>query len=289
MKRPRCNGPPAGSERSVDRLLATFPKRSEFDKAVAQMNATGLSYEEIQPGPAYERVGAPAVVMERTEGAIFLQNAARWLTCSGWVDCPTAPAPAPREPSPEFADDVFGRAAIMLLASCTGDQTRIRIVEHLSGNLAEAMPYLNAEMPDAYYNPRGPTLTFMDRYRMITLYARRIAVAKADNIVDAWRVLEGIRRRTGEAWARRDRIEPCHEMRKKPPALEIFKRLPGANCGQCGRQTCLAFAVVVWQGFQVIQDCEPVFHGEHADMKGALVEICAGLGVLDGPPETAGT
>ena len=267
----------------MDRLLATFPRRSEFDKAVAQMDATGLSYDVIHPGPAYERVGVPAVVTERTEGVVFLQNAARWLTCSGWVDCPAALTEAPRGKPPTFEDDVFGHSAVMLLASCTGDQTKIRVIAHLSGDLAGAMAYLNAEMPEAYYNPRGPTLTFMDGYRMITLYARRIAVAKADDIVDAWRVLEGIRRRAGDVWARRGEIEPCHEMREKPPALEIFKRLPGANCGQCGQRTCLAFAVAVWQGFQVVRDCEPMFDGDHTDMKDALLEICAGLGVLDEP------
>jgi len=276
--------PSGGSGRHVERLVATFPRRSEFDKAVALLNAAGLSYDVVRPGPAYERVGVPSVVMERTEGIVFLNSAARVLTCSGWVNYPAALAPSPSEQPPMFTDDVFGRAAIMLLASCTSDQTKIRVIAHLSGNLAEALPYLNAEMPEAYYNPRGPTLTFMERYRMITLYARRIAVAKADDIVDAWRVLEGIRRRADEAWARRDQIEPCHEMRRKPPALEIFKRLPRANCGRCGRQTCLAFAVAVWQGFQVVQDCQPVFNGEHADMKGTLVEICAGLGVLDDTP-----
>ena len=33
---------------------------------------------------------------------------------------------------------------------------------------------------------------------------------------------------------------------KKPPALEILKRLPGTNCGRCGEMTCMAFALRVW-------------------------------------------
>jgi ArsR family metal-binding transcriptional regulator len=122
----------------------------------------------------------------------------------------------------------------------------------------------------------------MDRYRMISIYARRIAVAKADDIVDAWRTLEAIRRRINDVWARRAQIEPSWELREKPPALEIFKRLPRTNCRACGELTCLAFAVKVWGGEAPPSHCRPVFTGEYRQLRDALTEICAGLGVEEG-------
>jgi ArsR family metal-binding transcriptional regulator len=137
---------------------------------------------------------------------------------------------------------------------------------------------MNAEMREASYNAKGPTFTFMDRYRMISMYPRRIAVAKADDIVDGWRTLEMIRCRVNDAWARRAQIEPCYEIREKPPALEIFKRLPKTNCRACGEATCLAFAVRVWMGELPASKCLPVFRGEYGHLKDALVEICMGLG-----------
>jgi ArsR family metal-binding transcriptional regulator len=36
--------------------------------------------------------------------------------------------------------------------------------------------------------------------------------------------------------------------REERAALEIFKRLPGTNCGLCGMPTCLALAMHVWTG-----------------------------------------
>ena len=119
----------------------------------------------------------------------------------------------------------------------------------------------------------------MDGYRMVSLYPRRITVAKADDIVDAWRALEAIRVRANEVWSRRTDIEPCYEMRQKPPALEIFKRLPGTNCRACGEPTCLAFAVKVHGGDASISDCSPVFAGDFSHLREALLEICRGLGV----------
>jgi len=87
-----------------------------------------------------------------------------------------------------------------------------------------------------------------------------------------------IRCRVNEAWARRAQIEPSDEMREKPPALEIFKRLPKTNCRACGELTCLAFAVRVWMGELAVSKCTPVFQGEFGHLKDALVEICMGLG-----------
>lgn len=145
-------------------------------------------------------------------------------------------------------------------------------------------------MRQGSYNPDGPTFTFMEGYRMVALYPQRISVAKADDVVDGWRALEMIRQRVNDVWARRVSITPSCERRQKPPALEIFKRLPGTNCRACGEPTCLAFAVKVHGGDASVRGCSPVFadlgdppkvDGEFAHLREALVEICRGLGVED--------
>lgn len=38
-------------------------------------------------------------------------------------------------------------------------------------------------------------------------------------------------------------------------AMEIFKLLPGTNCGKCIVPTCLAFAVAVFKGDRCLKDC----------------------------------
>jgi ArsR family metal-binding transcriptional regulator len=271
------------------RVVTTFPNRRELDKATRRLDAMSLPYEVIRPDPSYGLVGVPALVMDADTRMAMAGGTGQDFTCSGWADCFGAVPGVPQAQPPAFDEDVFGTAAIMLLAQCVADRTRIRIIAHISGDLGPVFPYLNAEMPEACYNPKAPTLTYMDGYRMVSLYPHRIAVAKADDIVDAWRVLESIRCRANDTWGRRGRIQPSYEMREKPPALEIFKRLPGTNCGLCGEQTCLAFALKLWAGETGLSRCQPIFQGDYAEMKDALVEICAGLGLADdGPAQQAG-
>ena len=259
-------------------FVTTFPQRDELEKARRRLDGQGIAYRTIDAAPGYSRVGAGALATT-TEGR-FAIAAETGITNSGWVDYRAASQTVPSTQPEPFSDDVFGWAAVMVLAPCVADMTRIRLIAHLSGDLAKVLPYINAEMPNAFYNPYAPALTFMDGCRMIVLYPNRIAVAKAEELVDAWRTLESVRRLANQTWAKRDQITPSDVMRTKPPALEIFKRLPGSNCRACGEKTCMAFAVRLWRGEISPSLCLPVFEGEHKRLKPALMEICAGLGVM---------
>jgi ArsR family metal-binding transcriptional regulator len=255
-------------------VVTTFPRVSEFDRARGGLDALGLPYEAISPKPAYSLVGAGALVME-AQARMALAAAGCDFCASGWVEHRGDCAPVPDEPPPEYAEDLFGRAAVMIFASCSSDESRIRIVAHLSGDISKAFPYLNAEMKEATYKPAG-ALTYMQDYCTIALYPRRVAVAKADDIVDAWRRLESVRRRVNDVWSRRDEIEPSHRTWRRPNALEIYGCLPQTNCGQCGLPTCLAFAMRLHAGHMSPQDCGPVFGGERGDLREAMLKVCAG-------------
>ena len=260
------------------KMLTTFPRPEESGRARDSLNRIGLSYETVSPDPGYARVGVPALAMD-AEARVALAKEAGDIVCSGWVDYRPAEIIVTEDVPPDFEEDVFGRASVMVLAPCVADETKIRLIAHISGDLTEVFPYVNAEIETASYNQNGPTFTFMEKYRMISLRPRRITVAKADEIVDAWRVLEMIRRRVNEVWAKRAQIEPCYQMRERPPVLEIFKRLPRTNCGQCGERTCLAFAARVRAGERSIRECAPVFEGEYRDLREALTEIVQAVGV----------
>jgi len=269
---------------STDLTVTTFPAPEELNRAVTVLETLGALYQRIEPSPEQSLVALPALVMSR-EVRGRLQAAAPTITYSGWVDYRASDVETPQEPPQEPSPgDCYRRSTIMFLGSCVADETKIRLISHLEGDLGPALPYLNAVIPQASYTPAAETLTFMAGYRMIALYRQRITIAKADEIVDAWRTLAGIRQLAEQTWNDRNTIEPSFEARKKPPAIEIFKRLPRNNCGRCGEPTCLAFATRVWAGGASVRLCLPVF--EESDkfyyLREALLEICAGMGIKAG-------
>ena len=261
-------------------LLTTFPMDEDFKKVKAVLDGSQVPYGVIEPSPSLARVAVGSLTVDETfHGQVMECLASTGVPISGWVEYREAVKTLPDGPLQEYEEDCFGVAAVTVLSPCVADDTKIRLVAHLTGDLAPVLPYLNAVMPQASYTPAAETMTYMDGYRMIALYPRRIAIAKADEIVDAWLTLESIRRQSNAAWNQRADIEPCYEVRKKPPALEIFKRLPGTNCGLCGEITCMAYAMRLWSGEARLRQCAPVFEPEHQRLRDALVEICEGLGL----------
>jgi len=259
--------------------LTTFSDRREFQRAAALLDKLGIAHTVISPDPAYARVGCPAVMIGDAARAAFLGDAEADIVSAGWVDWRQPARTVPEEEPREFNEDIVGRVAIVVLAPCVADRDRLRLTAHFSGDAADALPYLNAQLPQGSYVAKLPVLTFMDGHRMVSLFSDRVAVAKADDIVDAWASLERVRCLLNDAWSRRDEITPSFELRRRPPALEIYKRLPGTNCKRCGEATCVAFAAAVWRGDAAPQLCLPVFDGERGDLRDALLAICSGLGL----------
>ena len=262
--------------------LTTFTDRREFERAASLLDALRIEHTLISPEPAYARVGCPAIALADEAKALFLESAGADIVSAGWVDYRPPAQAVPGVPPQEFAEDIVGRVAIVVLAPCVADLDRLRLTAHLSGDVAEVLPYLNAELPQGSYVAKLPVLTFMDGHRMVSLFRDRVAVAKADDIVDAWASLEHVRCLLNDVWARREAITPSFELRRRPPALEIFKRLPGTNCKGCGEATCMAFAWAVWRGEADPQLCSPVFEGDRGDLRDALLSICSGLGLGSG-------
>lgn len=259
--------------------LTTFTDRREFDRAAALLDRLGIEHTLISPDPAYDRVACPAIALTGEARTRFLDSAGTDIVSAGWVDYRQPARDVPDEAPRDFAQDIVGRIAIVVLAPCVADLDRLRLTAHLSGDVADVLPYLNAELPQGSYIAKLPVLTYMDGHRMVSLFRDRVAVAKADDIVDAWASLERLRCLVNDTWARRDAITPSHELRRRPPALEIYKRLPGTNCKACGQATCTAFAWAVWRGETDPRLCLPVFLGDRSDLRDALLSICSGLGL----------
>jgi ArsR family metal-binding transcriptional regulator len=257
--------------------LTTFPNMASFSNAESMLKTARIDYHLISPSPAYRRIGTPAIAVTMEAKKKLLSEFQDFM-CSGWIDYSPPSHSIPQETPEEFDDDIIKNCGIMVLAPCVADYKKIRLIVHFGNDISNALPYLNTEMPQGMYNRETDTFSFMDAYRMISIHAYRLTIAKADDIVDAWRVMGKIRCLLNDAWRRRDTIQPSYEMRQKPPALEIYKRLPGTNCRACGEKTCMAFALRLWGGEAQPDMCQPIFEGEYRHLKEAFLEICSGLG-----------
>jgi len=144
------------------------------------------------------------------------------------------------------------------VAPCMADEKKIRLIAYFDRDITELLPYLNAVIKGASYNKNASTLTYAKQRRLINLYNIKVTIAKADDIIDAWTILDEVKKLINDTYLRRDSIKPSYEEKIKVTALQIYGWLPKTNCKTCGEATCLAFAVKLLLGEQKLEHCMPL-------------------------------
>ncbi len=167
---------------------------------------------------------------------------------------------------------------ITYVSPCLADPSKIRLKARFSDDISEGMPYLNAVQKNAVYNHDASTLTLFKEYRLITLYPQTMTMIKALNTTDARQVIEWLQDLINDTYSRKDEIEPDYQMEKRPHPLQLYSWLPGTNCRQCGRPTCLSFALYLFIGEEELKKCKPLYIEEYREQKEVLLELAAALG-----------
>lgn len=169
-------------------------------------------------------------------------------------------------------EELVREIRITHVMECLADPCKIRVVAEISANVQETMPYLATLLPRAGYNHAAGILTLVLDGRLLTVYAQAVTLAKALDEEDARNVLEWLRQRINEAYARRIELEPCYERRRSPRLLEVYRLLPGGNCGQCGEAACLAMASKLVFGGRRLSDCPRLTEVDFVENRSRLVE-----------------
>jgi ArsR family metal-binding transcriptional regulator len=126
---------------------------------------------------------------------------------------------------------------------------------HLTTDISEVLPYLNAELGGDTYCEDPPSLTFRWHGKLVTLHSRLIAVNALRDEKEAHDIIRILMEEINSVWARREALTPSYQTPKSPQVMEILRLLPKTNCGDCGRPTCTVFAVHITQGIQTVSGC----------------------------------
>jgi ArsR family metal-binding transcriptional regulator len=162
---------------------------------------------------------------------------------------------------------------------CEPGAERFSAVAFLPTDIREALPYLNATLRGAVYNPAAPALSWRKAGHFVVFQADRIAVSNVEDRQAAVDEVDGLVKLVNRTWERREEIEPDFEARQRPVPMAVFKLLPGTNCRACGQPTCFTFALKLIAGQQKPAECppllEPAFAGQLAELQAMLGDMPA--------------
>jgi ArsR family metal-binding transcriptional regulator len=166
---------------------------------------------------------------------------------------------------------LYGYKKEIFRPECNPRFESLHCIAHLEQDIGEALPYLNAVLGGFEYIDNPRSVTFKAHGKLITVYSDRIAINALKDESEADNILEWLRKEINASWEKRGEITPRFEGLPKPRILEILKRLPMTNCGDCGQPTCMVFAALVAEGGRDADDCPSLEEGR----KKALIDYMA--------------
>ena len=166
------------------------------------------------------------------------------------------------------------------ISPCFADPDKIRAVVELDEEIHESFPYINSLLKSCIYNHPAMILLLKKDGKMITLYPRKVTVAKAANENDVRETMEWLKNLTREVFAKKDQIKPEYSSGVKLKAHDIYELLPGTNCKACDELTCQALAVKLLSKGKSIVRCVPLFSPEYKEKRQVLGELLRAAGYV---------
>ncbi len=158
---------------------------------------------------------------------------------------------------------------------CEPGAERFSAVARVTTDVREVLPYLNATLRGAVYNPGAPALTWKKGGHNIAFHPYQIAVSNVPDRDAAIQEVEGLIKLVNRTWERHAEIEPSYEVRRRPGMMEVYKLLPRTNCRACGEASCFVFTNKLVAGHVRLQDCPVLNEVQYAEQQAQLADMLA--------------
>ncbi len=240
-----------------------FPDQESFEEGLRFLQSAGLKPEVLEV-PEFARGLVPdVVVLPGEKRAIPEDLRNRGLRVCGVVpyyksrrEIPPAPAVDP------LWREVIGDLCVTSIRKSLTDPDKVHVEITTGLDLGLLVPVMARMIRGGVFHPEGPLLAFEEEHRLIAVSGRTIWISRARDLLDFWIVLRTLMELIVTAWDSRNCVEPETQPRQGIGTVEIFRRLPGENCGQCRRPTCMEFATGLLTGTSSVEECTPIMEGD---------------------------
>jgi len=156
---------------------------------------------------------------------------------------------------------------------CLPTSQRLTVELKLFEDISPVFPYLNAVLKDSDYDSKNMILQFKKEKKRIILYPDKICMATFKDKAEAQEFIEWLIDLINDTYKNRKDIKPKFSRKRKIHVLEVFKYLPGINCGECGLPTCLAFAAKLVTSPEDSSRCLPLLTKEFEEKYNGLKRL----------------
>ncbi len=112
----------------------------------------------------------------------------------------------------------------------------------LDSDISLLFPYIKADISGAVYFDSPDSVQFIFNKVKCTLYANEVIAVPFDGENGARMFADSLVAYLNDLDVRKAALKPDHRRFQSVSVPDLFRLLPGTNCGECGFSTCMAFA-----------------------------------------------
>ncbi len=125
----------------------------------------------------------------------------------------------------------------------------------LDADVSALFPFIKAEYPDAVRLEKPCFIRFVREAHLCGLHTDHGAASPFCDPVEAADFIHRLIDYLRNLHARRHTLQPDYRTYRRPSVPDIYRLLPGTNCGECGQPTCMAFAAALSRHKCLPEDC----------------------------------
>lgn len=263
--------------------ILVFGSQESFNWALEIIREAGAYVDTLEVPEFCRGLAIPAVVVAGDVRGIASELKAAGVACSGVLPFLPFKKEIPQAPPPgEGWREIFGNLRLEILRPSFTAPSKFRVEISFQRNLAYLIPILARLIRGGSFRPDVPVLAFEEEHRLLVVSPGRLVVCRADDLLDIWVMLRCAVELVTAGWNRRVSIEPERQPRQGIGAIEIFKRLPGTDCRQCGLSSCMEFAVSLLVGRRRVSQCVPLEHHGARRHRASLMWLLETIGAVAG-------
>jgi ArsR family metal-binding transcriptional regulator len=259
-----------------------FPDHQAFTESLKFTGLVGVGAEPLYPPQFCEGIVDPSVLVTSGLSTLLGQMQENGVPFSGVIPYRTFRGEVPDEGPPDPVwREIIGGIHIETAEQSLSDPQRIRVEAAVEKDATSLIPLMARIIRGGAFDPEGPVLAFEEEHRLVTLFPKAIGLSRLNDLLDLWIMMRTTVELFCEAWQRRSSLEPVREPRQGIGAIEIFRRLPGIDCQECGSPDCMEFATGLLLGRSRLEQCKPLFQKEYSSHLRSLTWLLKGMGVHD--------
>jgi ArsR family metal-binding transcriptional regulator len=135
---------------------------------------------------------------------------------------------------------------------------------HLTDDVSEVMPYLNAVLERTFYSGNKQWIIWREDARKYALRPHELAVSGVVERGEGKELIDEAVEMINDVWRRMAEITPDETASNPPQVIDILKNLPRTNCGECGLPSCMAFAAALVEGDRSLEGCPYLLKEENS-------------------------